>query len=101
MQVLLLGKSDVDTAWVKCDDVPEEVIKQYENEMQPHTQLLETNLGGQTSVTAVVVSRESEKGKIPKEKRQKQERWTVCAEPTRYFWLIFGLIHICNCTCNI
>jgi len=75
---------ELDTAWVKSEDIPPHIIHEYKNQVDLETQLTTTVIGGQKSVMATLVSKTPYDP--PKEKKaQGYIRWTtVPLESSRY-----------------
>ena len=53
--MLLLGKSDADTAWVEENNIPVAVLREYETNSNVSIHLQEKSISGQMTVTAVTV----------------------------------------------
>lgn len=51
-----MGQCDVQATWCAEQDLPSNVIEEYNQEMQPHTELLSVNYSGQAAITAVVTT---------------------------------------------
>ena len=51
-----MGQCDVQASWCAEQDLPSNLIEEYNQQMQPHTELLSVNYSGQAAVTAVVIT---------------------------------------------
>lgn len=63
-----MGQGDVQATWCAAQDLPSNVIEEYNQEMQPHTELLSINYSGQATITAVVTTTASSCDKPQKKK---------------------------------
>lgn len=55
----IIGQSDVNASWCAEQDLPSNLIDEYNQQMQLQRELLSVNYSGQAEVTAVIVAKSS------------------------------------------
>ena len=53
-QVVVMGQSDVQASWCSEQDVPENLILEFNQQVESNTELISVNYSGQRAFTAVV-----------------------------------------------
>ena len=75
-----MGRSETDNVWIQADQIPSTVFHEYESNATIETSLQERSVSGQTTVTALSVTKGGTTP--PPVKKQKRTRRWISADTT-------------------